>query len=201
MDLNLFLENKDLIIEVIGAVIGITYIFLEYKASIYLWHVGIIMSLFYIYIFGNSHCYFWAATYLYYLIADVYGLVIWKKIKHEENLPYKGLCRLNIKTGIIVSVISIVGSCVLALFAKKIIPDSPIPIGEAVSTVLSVVAMWLLAKKYVEQWILWIIVNLFYTILNFYIGLYFTGVLFGIYTVVACLGFIKWEKERKSCKF
>jgi len=186
------------IIEILGAIIGLTYIFLEYRASIYLWYAGIVMSLFYIYIFGSSHCYFWAGTYLYYLFADIYGIFIWKKRKHQSESPYEGIKKFSLKLGIKITVICALLSGFLAIFAKKIIPDSPIPIGEAISTVLSIVAMWLLAHKYVEQWILWIIVNLFYTILNIQIGLYFTAILFGIYTIVATLGYLKWRKEMKQ---
>lgn len=186
------------IIEILGAIIGLTYIFLEYRASIYLWHAGIVMSLFYIYIFGSSHCYFWAGTYLYYLFADIYGLYIWKKRRDQINSPYEGIKQLSVKLIIKIAIICALLSGLLAIFAKEIIPDSPIPIGEAISTALSIVAMWLLAHKYAEQWILWIIVNLFYAILNFQIGLYFTAILFYIYTIIATLGYLKWRKEMKQ---
>lgn len=190
--------NVEQIIEIAGAIIGLTYIILEYRASIYLWHAGIVMSLFYIYIFGTSHCYFWAGTYLYYLVADIYGIIAWKKGHHQSESPYEGVKKLGLKQGVIVAIVCAALSTLLAIFAKEIIPDSSIPIGEAISTVLSIVAMWLLAHKYVEQWILWIIVNLFYTILNIQIGLYFTALLFGIYTIVACLGYLKWRREMQQ---
>ena len=60
-------------IEIIGAVIGLIYLYLEYKASVYLWPVGVIMPLFYIYIFFFSKFYADMGINVYYLFASIYG--------------------------------------------------------------------------------------------------------------------------------
>lgn len=190
--------SYELIIEIIGAVIGLSYIYLQYKANFWLWTAGIIMSLFYIYIFAESHLYFWAATYLYYLCADIYGIIMWKRNDQGNENPYANMKTMNKKMIINISLIIIILSTILSIFAKKLIPESPIPVGESISTILSIVAMWLLAKKYIEQWLLWIIVNIFYAALNFSIGLYPTGILFSIYFMVAIMGYLKWRKGMKQ---
>jgi len=53
----------------------------------------------------------------------------------------------------------------------------------------------MLAQKYLEQWMLWIVVNIVSTILYFWKGLYPTGILFIVYVIVAVLGYFRWKKE------
>ena len=77
----------------------------------------------------------------------------------------------------------------------KTLTDSPIPLGDAFTTAASIVAMWMLAQKYLEQWLLWIVVNVVSTALYFWKGLYPTGMLFIVYVVVAVLGYFRWKKE------
>jgi len=182
------------IVEIFGSVVGLFYIYYQYKASSKLWIVGILMSLAYIFVFTKTLCYFWAATYLYYLLAAIYGLVLWRKNDTPTKNQYDGITRCPRKYFLPLFLIFSILSVVIAYFAKAML-DSPIPIGEAISTALSVVAMWLLAKKYLEHWLLWIVVNLFYAVLNFTLELYPTALMFTVYLVVAILGYFKWKKE------
>ena len=73
----------DLIIEIIGAVIGLTYLFLEYKANVWLWPVGILMSLFYVVIFFHGKFYADAVVYLYYIGANTYGMLKWTRSRNN----------------------------------------------------------------------------------------------------------------------
>ena len=83
-------------------------------------------------------------------------------------------------------------------FILKQFTDSPLPAGDSFTTALSIIAMWMLAQKYLEQWVLWILINVVSTILYFWKGLYPTGVLFIVYVVVAVLGYIKWKKMMEN---
>ena len=154
------------------------------------------MSVAFIFVFAKSACYFWAATYFYYFFADVYGLVLWKKNKKHTENQYVGIKRTPLKYYLPLLLIFIILSIPIGYISKYTL-ESPIPMGEAISTALSIVAMWLLAKKYLEHWLLWIIVNLFYAILNFSIELYPTALMFTVYLIVAIMGYWKWRKEMK----
>lgn len=182
-------------IELAGALIGLVYIFLEYKASKYLWFAGIVMSLFYIWIFADANCYAWAATYFYYLCANIYGIYCWsKKTNKEEQIEISNLpTHLFPKLLMIICLISILFFYIIELFT-----DSKIPVSESVSTALSIVGMWLLAKKYVQHWYVWLLVNAIYIFANLYIGLYFTAILFTIYFVVSIFGLYKWQQLVKK---
>jgi nicotinamide mononucleotide transporter len=182
---------KDHAIELLGAIIGLAYIILEYCASWWLWIAGIVMALFYIYIFYNVDCYAWTLIYLYYLGANIYGIIAWKKNSGKNfetgisNLPKKYYLPLGV---IIVMLLPLIFIIVLKF------TDSQIPVSESVTTALSIIGMWLLAKKYLQHWNIWMIVNPITALGSFYIGLYFSGVLFTIYFVVSIMGFIRWRK-------
>ena len=72
--------------------------------------------------------------------------------------------------------------------------DSPVPYGDALIAALSIVAMWMLAHKYAEQWIVWFAANVISTGLYFWQGLYPTGILYLIFAVVSVFGYLKWKE-------
>lgn len=191
--------SADLIIEIIGAVIGLTYLFLEYKANVWLWPVGILMSLFYVIIYVTGKFYADAALQVYYIGANAYGLVKWTVSKRHGDKP-AGLeneelkiCHTPKRLWLPLVLVS-VGLWMLIYGILRTYTDSPVPIGDAFTTSLSIVAMWMLSRKYVEQWLFWVVVNVVCVALYFWKGLYPTAVLYCVYVVVAVLGYIKWNK-------
>ena len=72
--------------------------------------------------------------------------------------------------------------------------DSTVPYGDSFTTALSVAALWMLSRKYAEQWLVWIVVDAVSAGLYFYKGLYPTGGLYLLYAIVAVAGYFKWLK-------
>ncbi len=184
-------------VEILGAIIGLIYLYYEYKASKNLWWAGVVMSLFYIYIFFTTQCYAWAATYLYYLFANIYGFIAWKRREHENHEGEIVVKNLTLKKWLLVTLatILITGALYPILYHYA---ESSIPLSESVSTALSVVATWLLTKKYRQHWILWLIVNVIYTVGSITLQSYPTAFLFFIYSAVSFLGYIRWKKLEKN---
>jgi nicotinamide mononucleotide transporter len=180
-----------LTIELLGAAIGLGYVILEYRASWWLWIAGMIMSLFYIYINAKISCYAWALTYLYYLGANVYGIIVWKKNSGDSS--DSGISNLPKKYYSILSIIVLILTIGI-FFVVFLYMDSKIPISESFSTALSVVGMWLLAKKYRQHWYVWMVVNAIYMIAYLWLGLYFSALLFAVYFVVSVMGLVRWKK-------
>ena len=213
------------ILEYIGVAIGLAYLILEYKASFWLWPVGILMSLFYIVIFYQSKFYADAGIYAYYLGANIYGLLEWRRKSNtagqsvtasfttsdagqqisaslNELPPEKGQNEMPIthtpKDKILP--LTLIG---LALWAAlwmllSRLTDSPVPFGDSFTTALSVVAMYLLAKKHIEHWWLWVVVNLVSTLLYAWKGLYAMTGFFAFYTVIAAMGYFNWRRDMRK---
>lgn len=192
--------STDLIIEIIGAAIGLIYLFLEYKANVWLWPAGIVMSLFYVVIFFHGKFYADAAVYLYYIGANTYGLLKWTQSKRQSLTGDGNEAKELAITHVPANKILPIAATAIALWGLlywilSTFTDSPVPLGDAFTTALSIVAMWMLAQKYLEQWLLWIIVNVVSTALYFWKGLYPTAILFIVYVIVAVLGYFRWRNE------
>jgi nicotinamide mononucleotide transporter len=72
--------------------------------------------------------------------------------------------------------------------------DSTVPWWDSFITALSIIGMWMLARKYIEQWLIWIVVDAISAALYLYKGLEFTAGLYAIYTIIAIFGYFKWKK-------
>jgi len=178
-------------IEIIGALISLLYLRLEYKANIWLWPVGVITPLIYIYVFFASKLYAVMGINVYYLFAGIYGWYHWKK--NDTGASDFQIIRLPL---CLVWKICVIFAGLFVLIAWVLITytDSPAPYCEALITALSIVAMWMLAQKYAEQWLIWLVVNTISTGLYFWQELYPTSILFLIYAIVSIFGYRKWVK-------
>ena len=179
------------ILEIIGVAIGLLYLYLEYKANVWLWPVGVIMPIVYIYIFYQSKFYADMGIYIYYFFASIYGWYIWtRSTKKTEQviITHTPIMYLGKMVGLF-ALIFIVIAFILVRFT-----DSPVPYGDSFTTTLSIIAMWMLAHKYIEQWWLWIAVNVVSTGLYFWKGLYPTALLFVVYSIIPFFGYFKWKK-------
>ena len=212
------------LIEYLGVAIGFAYLILEYKASFWLWPVGILMSLFYIVIFYHSKFYADAGIYAYYLGANIYGLIEWRRNSVNtvqrtamtstvdnasqlssaiENVPLENMQVQKNEMPIThtpkskIFPLTFIGLAIWAAlwFLLSHLTDSPVATGDSFTTALSVVAMYLLAKKHIEHWWLWVVVNLVSSALYVWKGLYPTAGFFAFYTLIAVMGFINWRKE------
>ena len=76
--------------------------------------------------------------------------------------------------------------------------DSNVPLLDSFTTALSIIGMWMLARKYVEQWWAWIVVDAVSAGLYVYKGLDFTAALYALYTIIAIFGYFKWKKMMKG---
>lgn len=176
--------------EIIGVIIGLLYIYYEYKASKWLWPVGVIMPIVYIIIYYFGKFYADMGIQFYYFFAGIYGWIKWKKGESTDNTipisttPKRYFLRMSAITAL---------SFIIIAYVLIKFTDSPIPYGDSLTTALSLLAMWMLANKYIEQWWLWIIVDLISSGLYFWKGLTPTAILYAIYSIIAVFGYFKWK--------
>jgi len=187
------LSNK---IELLGAILGILYVVFSIRQNILTWPTGLITSVLYIVVFFKSGLYATMGLQVYYVFISIYGWYFWLKGK---NTDYKSQLPVQIvkrKLWIKIAAISILIYATIFFILIKY-SDSEVPYLDSLTTSLSIVATWMLAKKYIEQWIIWIFVDLVSSGLYIYKHLWPTVVLFIIYTIMAFWGYIEWKKDLK----
>lgn len=180
-------------IEIVGALAGIVYVFLEIRQSIWLWPLGIVTSALYIWIFFTSKFYADMGLQTYYVLISVYGWYWWLKGGKKYNTDSLPVTKVSMKLSAILMFVFI-ALFGFIWFILVNYTDSPVPVGDAFTTALSIVATWMLARKIIEHWILWIIADLVSLGLYIYKGLYPTVILFAVYTVMAVIGYREWRK-------
>lgn len=196
-------------IEIFGAITGIIYVFLEIKRNIWLWPLGILTSAVYIYVFYQSKFYADMGLQWYYLFISIYGWIIWTRGERRttnETMPAGRRERQAAKSDALkISNIKPVPAFSLGLitlllfggiwFVLARFTDSPVPMWDAFTTALSITATWMLARKIIEHWYLWMIVNVVSIGLYIYKGLYPTVILFIVYALMAFVGYREWRKN------
>lgn len=177
-------------LEIAGVITGLLYLWFEYRASIWLWPVSIVMPALYIFIYYGSGFYADMAVNGYYLIASIYGWAVWSRRRDDRPLPVSRMPRRLVWPLGAVTVLCFAATAWLLIRFT----DSTVPFGDSFTTALSVVALWMLSRKYVEQWLVWIVVDVVSAGLYCYKGLYPTGGLYLLYAAVAVAGYFKWLK-------
>lgn len=178
-------------LEIFGTIVGLVYLWLEYKASIYLWIAGIVMPAIYIFVYYDAGLYADFGINIYYLGAAVYGWCFWawgRKERKELPIVHTQLkCYLPL---LLVFTFAFFGIAWILIGYT----DSNVPWLDSFTTALSIVGMWMLARKYIEQWFAWILVDIVCCGLYIYKDLYFTSALYGLYSIIAIFGYFKWKK-------
>lgn len=132
-----------------------------------------------------------AAMQLYYVAAGVYGLIVWKRKPRKSG---DGVIR-HTHRGWIVPLVAVYALLHVALYyILTEFTDSRVPLFDSMSTALSIVAMWMLSRKLVEQWLVWLVVDMISVGLYIYKGIPITALLYTLYCVLAVLGYLRWRK-------
>ena len=183
------------ILEIVAAAIGFVYLILEYKVSSWLWIFGIVMYALYTFLFFEKGVYAQMAIDCYYLIVSVLGLVRWKKNPQTDNGPQV----LSMPKKMILPIVLItIALCVLMPWFLHTFTDESVWLLDGISAGLGMIAMWLLTKKYYQQWIFWIAFNPLVLLISLESQMWGTVCLYVAYTVIAVLGFFKWRRIYKN---
>lgn len=181
-------------IELLGAVLGISFVFFSIRQNILTWPVGLLTSALYVWVFFESKLYADMGLQVYYVVVSIYGWYAWlygDKTDHKSAIK---ITRLTAQMAIKLAVISFL-IYILLWYILKNFTDSTVPIADSLATALSIVGTWMLARKILENWFVWLFVDAFSIGLFFYKELYPTVILFAVYTVMSVVGYLEWKKE------
>ena len=182
-------------LDILGFVVGLVYLWLEYKASIWLWLASVIMPAIDMVLYYKAGLYADFGMAIYYCLAGAYGYAAWKWFKKEDSQQKTERPVTRYKKAHILPSLLALGLLWFGIWwILTHWTNSTVPVADAFTTALSIVALWALAQKYAEQWLLWLVVDVVCCILYVRKGIPFKAAIYGIYTVVAVLGYRKWLK-------
>ena len=197
MELHPFIIEHGL--DIFTTVLGLLYIWLEYKAHIALWIVGIIMPALDIYLYYSHGLYGDAGMAGYYTVAAIYGYAMWKFGKKKSQGKSQEMPITHVRPVLYLNMLAtFLVLWAVTYYVLEHWTNSTVPILDAFTNALSFVGLWALAHKYVEQWICWIVVDAICTYLYIVKGIPFKAFLYGLYVVIAVMGYFKWNSMAKS---
>lgn len=181
-----------MILEIAGFLIGLLYIWWEYHADAKVWMASIVMPSISMWIYFRNGLYADFAINIYYFFMAIYGYLTWTRRSGKSDKPELPISHIRLPQ--LLQCIVGLGVLWVAIAYGLTYTNSTVIPYDSFTTALSIVATWMLARKYIEQWIAWILVDIVCVGLYFYKGMYFYGPLYIIYTIIAVFGYLKWQK-------
>ena len=183
-------------LDLFTTILGLIYIWLEYRASIWLWLFGIVMPLLDIWLYWSHGLYGDAGMACYYTLAAVYGFLVWKFKKTRKTHQPLPIIHMPHRLYLPV-VVAFFAAWGVTYYILITFTNSTVPVLDSFTNALSFVGLWALARKYLEQWFFWMVVDMVCTILYIQKGIPFKAILYGLYVVIAVLGYRKWKQMTK----
>ena len=181
------------VLQVAGFALGLLYLWLEYRADIRLWIVGLVMPLVHGALYYTSGLYADASMQAYYVLAGLYGWLVWRNAPRRKSADAQiGHTPLGTIPGLVAVYLAAHAGIYLLLTNFT---NSTVPFWDSLTTAASIVAMWMLSRKYVEQWLVWLGVDLVTLGLYIYKDIPLTATLYAIYSAMAVTGYLRWRKQ------
>ena len=181
------------------ALLGLAYIILEYRASIWMWAVGFVMQALGIVLYYQKELYADCGMEFYYIAMTIYGFIMWKygrsNTKHQSSQTTNPtpITHFPLRQAILWVIVT---TTIWGVIYYRLVTytDSRVPLTDSFTTALSIAGIWALARKYLEQWFIWIVVDIVTCGLYFYKEIPFKASLYALYVVIAVAGYFKWKR-------
>jgi nicotinamide mononucleotide transporter len=178
-------------IEILGFITGAICVWLLVKENIWNWPIGIANNIFYIVVFWRSSLYGDAGLQFVYIAISIYGW--WNWLQGGNQHSQLTVTRAGLRGLRIYAAITLAATGLLYVLLHRY-TNSNVPFSDALTTSMSLTAQYMMTRKVVENWWLWITADAIYILLYCYKGLYLTAVLYAIFLGMCIVGLREWEK-------
>lgn len=187
-------------LEIVAAVAGVASVWFSKKGSVWVYPVGLINTLFYVWISLNAHLAGEATVNLYYTVMSLYGWYQWTRRDTEKQIILKitHSNRGETRAQFIFFTICLILLFLSIQFLKNWFFEGAIPWGDSLAAATAFTGMWLMTKKKVESWYWWIATNICSIPLYFVKGLMVTSLYYLILLFLAFAGLREWKKSAQT---
>lgn len=176
-------------IELIAALVNFTWIYFEYKASMWLWPIGVILPLFYGYLSWEANFIGNILINVYYFVTSLWGWYLWHK--HKDSADTSRITNIP-KRFLLLSVAVALPLTVGMYFLFR--GYSSLPWADGLATAISFVGMIWMARKFRQHWLCWVIANLLSPLVFMKGGDYVSAVVYTINALLAVAGWFNWTR-------
>jgi nicotinamide mononucleotide transporter len=182
-------------IEIIATVFGLACVLLYIRQSIWSWPTGLVQVVLYAWVFYHARLYSDFLLHIVYTALQIYGWYHWLRGgKQDGQLPVR---RISLRAAGLCGVIALLGTGSVGYLMRRF-TNADLPYWDATIMVLSLLAQYLIARKVLENWIIWVGVDILATGVYWYKGLYVTTGLYSVFLFMAITGWIAWLKSYRT---
>jgi nicotinamide mononucleotide transporter len=185
--------NHQTLLEIVGVITGLLCVYLAAKNNIWNWPFAIVSVIIYVFIFFNARLFADMGLQVYFLLVNIYGWWYWGYKTQAEKPLVKRITRNEIwLSAIAIAVFTLILGSLLKYTTASF------PFLDSFCAACSLVAQLFLARKVLENWLIWIFVDIIYVGVYVFKHLQPTALMYAIYVVIALIGYIDWRKDWKT---
>lgn len=178
-------------VEWVAVAFGIVSVYLSVRENIWSWPTAIVNVSLYVYIFLHARLYADMGLQVFYICISVYGW--WNWLYGGENRSELRVTRLPRRWALVLPFVFVAGAAALGTFLSHT-TDAALPYADASLATASLIAQYLMTKKVVENWAIWVAADVGYIAMYIYKGLYPTTFLYAVFLVLAAMGYVQWKR-------
>ncbi len=180
-------------LELIAFVLALWMVLANMRVQLIAWPLAIASSLAYLVLFAHSKLYGEASLQVLFVVAAAWGWWQWKFGRQADGQALR-VRRIDARTGLIVGAAALAAWPLLGLALRRF-TDTDVPFFDALPTAASIAGQWLLGKKYIENWPVWLGVNIVSVALFATKGLWLTVLLYALFAVLSVVGWRAWNQR------
>jgi nicotinamide mononucleotide transporter len=179
-------------LELAAAATGAISVWLSVRQNIWSWPTAIVNVVLYTVVFWDAKLYADMGLQVIYAVLSLYGWYQW--LYGGEGRTELRVTRTPRRIGAILTIIAAAGSALLGTLLRHS-TDAALPFMDSFLSSTSLVAQWMMTKKLVENWLVWIGVDVLYVGMFVFKGLYLTAGLYAVFLVLAVRGYVDWRRS------
>ena len=179
-------------LELLAALTGAVSVWLSVRQNIWSWPLAIVNVLLYTIVFYEAKLYADMGLQVIYAVISIYGWYEW--LYGGENRTALKVSRTPRRVAGLLVVIAAAGTALLGTLLHRS-TDASLPWLDSALTSTSLVAQWMMTRKLLENWAVWIAVDVVYVGMFVYKSLYVTAVLYAVFLILAARGWFEWRRS------
>jgi len=178
--------------EVLAVVTGIISVYLSTRENIWSWPTALVNVALYFVVFFETKLYADMGLQVVYFALSLYGWYEW--LYGGENRTELRVSRTSQALGVRLAIIGIACAVVLGTLLARF-TDAALPYIDSATTSTSLVAQWMMTRKILENWAVWVAVDVVYIAMFIFKQLYLTAGLYAVFLVLAVMGYVQWKRS------
>lgn len=178
--------------EILGFVTGAASVLLAVRENAWNWPIGIANNIFFLILFWNTKLYADAILQIVYIVISFFGW--WNWVRGGTGHTTLPISRITARHAALLAAVTTASTALLTIVLRRY-TDSSAPLGDGITTALSLTAQYMLSRKLLENWWVWMAADTIYIGLYCYKSLYLTGVLYLVFFGMCIAGYVGWRKS------